>query len=266
MQAQEELTIYPRLKDKVVLITGASAGIGAAAARHFAACGSHLILGARRVERLEALKEELAQKHGVKVHITALDVCSEESVATALKNIPEDLSGVDILVNNAGLALGKELTHLTPMEDVETMFNTNVYGVMRLIRGILPSMLERNSGHVINVSSVAGTQAYRGGSIYCATKHAVQAISDSLRKEVVNTRLRVTTISPGLVETEFSVVRHKGDTAMAAATYKGLVPLVGADIADNIVYVASRPEHVQVADVLVFANTQASAEIVHRDA
>jgi len=260
----DPIEVYPRLEGKVVLITGASAGIGEATAAVLAASGAHLVLGARRKERLDQLREQLVHKHGVKVHTGALDVCSKDSVAHFFASLPDDLKDIDVLVNNAGLAIGKDDAHVVPEEDVDIMVDTNVKGLVRVTREVVPGMLARNKGHIINISSVAGIEAYKGGSIYCATKHAVQAITKSQRKELVHTPLRVTSICPGLVETEFSLVRCKGDSGKASEPYKGLEPLVARDVADAIAYAASRPAHVQVADLLIFPTNQASTEIVHR--
>jgi len=264
MEDSSELASYPRLKNKVVLITGASSGIGEATAKHFAHCGSNLILGARRLQKLEALKKELEDKHHITVHIGTLDVCSSQSVAEFVKGIPESLASVDVLVNNAGLALGKADTHVTLEADIDRMFDTNVKGLLRMTQAIVPEMIQRNSGHIINIGSVAGLEAYKGGSAYCGSKHAVQAITVAQRKELAHTNLRVSIVSPGMVETEFSVVRF-GDKQKADDVYKGIKPLTGADIADNVVYTASRPPHVQVAEMLIFPSAQASAEVIHKN-
>jgi NADP-dependent 3-hydroxy acid dehydrogenase YdfG len=261
---QAEVEVYPRLAGKVVLITGASAGIGEATAVVLAASGAHLVLGARRKERLEQLREQLVRTYGVKVHTGALDVCSTDSVSAFFASLPADLSEIDVLVNNAGLAIGKDDAHVVSEEDVDAMLDTNVKGLVRVTRAVVPGMLARNRGHIVNLSSVAGIEAYKGGSIYCASKHAVQAITKSQRKELVHTPLRVTSICPGLVETEFSLVRFKGDTGKASEPYKGLEPLLARDVADAVAYAASRPPHVQVADLLIFPTNQASSEIVHR--
>eukprot|EP01087_Luapelamoeba_hula_P004059 TRINITY_DN1401_c0_g1_i1.p1 TRINITY_DN1401_c0_g1~~TRINITY_DN1401_c0_g1_i1.p1 ORF type:complete len:281 (-),score=49.90 TRINITY_DN1401_c0_g1_i1:48-890(-) len=263
---ESELFAYPRLNGKIVVITGASAGIGEACAELFACSGAQLILGARRVERLEALRDALTEKYKVGIHIGALDVTNSASVEAFFKAVPAELHAVDILINNAGLALGRNEVHSTPEQDVDTMIDTNVKGVMRVTKAVLPGMIERNNGHVINISSVAGLEAYKGGSVYCASKAAVQSISVALRKELAATNIRVSIVNPGLVETEFSVVRFSGDKDKAATAYQGMTPLTAADIADNVVYIASRPPHVQIADVLVFPTAQASAEIVHRAA
>jgi len=222
------------------------------------------VLGARRVERIGQLRDQLVQKYHVDVHAAYLDVGSLQSVESFCASIPESLKEIDVLVNNAGLALGRDDAHVVSDEDVNTMIDTNVKGLVWMTKAVVPAMITRNRGHIINISSVAGVEAYKGGSIYCATKHAVQAITISLRKELVHTALRVTSICPGLVETEFSLVRFKGNQDKANQPYKGMEPLKAMDVADTIAYTASRPPHVQVADLLVFATHQASSEIIHR--
>eukprot|EP01098_Paradermamoeba_levis_P003280 TRINITY_DN1514_c0_g2_i1.p1 TRINITY_DN1514_c0_g2~~TRINITY_DN1514_c0_g2_i1.p1 ORF type:complete len:263 (-),score=81.30 TRINITY_DN1514_c0_g2_i1:41-829(-) len=254
------------LKGKVVLITGASAGIGEASAIDFASCGSKLILGGRRIERLEALKKDLVAKFGVEIHVAVLDVTSSDSVQKFVDSIPSDLKQIDILVNNAGLALGVDTAWEVSSADVDAMIDTNVKGVLNMLRAVVPGMVKRNVGHIINVGSIAGHEAYKGGSVYCASKFAVDAITKSLRKELVATNLKVSVVSPGLVQTEFSVVRFKGDEKKAEVPYNGLVPLSAHDISDNIIYIASRPEHVQIAEIIVFPSFQASTEVVHREA
>jgi len=259
-----DVVIYPRLRDKVVLITGASAGFGEAAARHFAACGSHLIITARRFDRLQKLKEEIESKHKVRIHPIEMDVRDFASVEKGIKGIPAEFQQVDVLVNNAGLALGFAKAHEVSLEHLTTMLDTNVKGIFHMLRTVLPGMIERKRGHVINIGSIAGWEGYPMGSAYNASKFAVEGITESLRKELVDTPLRVSNICPGLAETEFSIVRFGGDKEKARAPYKGLMPLTADDIADLIVYTASRPPHVQIAEVLVFPTSQASATVVHR--
>jgi len=233
--------MYSRVKDKIVLITGASNGIGEKTARLFAQCGSHLILTARRVEKLEALQKELQLAHkDIKVFICGLDVRSNESVEKMVKSIPKELSAVDILVNNAGLALGVKQTIENDLDQMNQMIDTNVKGVFYMIKAIVPGMVERKRGHIINVSSVAGLEGYPGGSGYCASKYAVQGLTMALRKELVATPLKVTSICPGLCQnTEFSLVRL-GNKESADKVYDGIQALLPEDIADNIVYIASR--------------------------
>jgi len=258
---------YPRLNGKIVLITGASTGIGASSARLFAACGSHLVLSARRVEKLHAIQEELQKKHtGIKVWIHEMDVQSNESVTKFVSSIPSELSEIDILVNNAGLALGVKHAHENDLAQINQMIDTNVKGVFYMVKAIVPGMVQRKRGHIINISSIAGLEGYAGGSGYCASKYAVEGLTTAMRKELVATPLRVTSIAPALCGgTEFSLVRFSGNKDAAEKVYEGIVPLHPDDIADNIVYVASRPPHVQISDLTVFPTNQASPNIIHRE-
>ncbi|MEA3286435.1 MAG: SDR family NAD(P)-dependent oxidoreductase [Candidatus Marinimicrobia bacterium] len=253
------------LKNKNVFITGASAGIGEACAHIFAAAGANLILTARRYKRLAKLADVLESQYSVGVLPLALDVTSSTAVEKLISELPDEFRDIDILINNAGLVIGVEKAHHTPDSDVNTMLDTNVKGVLNLIRSVVPQMVEANQGHIINISSIAGHEAYPGGSVYCASKHAVDAITKSLRMDVVDTDLRVTAISPGLVDTEFSLVRFKGDQEKAAKVYAGMEALIAEDIAEAVLFAASRPAHVQIADMIIFPTCQASATIVNRD-
>ncbi len=253
------------LKHKLILITGASAGIGEACARLFAKAGANLILTARRADRLNKLADELTGTYAVDVFPVEMDVRDNKSVENLLTQLPPSFQHVDILINNAGLVLGVEKAHQTPELDVDIMLDTNVKGILNLIRLVVPDMVARNSGHIINISSIAGHEAYPGGSVYCASKHAVDAITKSLRMDVVDTNLRVGAISPGLVDTEFSTVRFKGDANKAAAVYAGLEALVAQDIAEAVLFSITRPAHVQIADMIIFPTKQAAATIVHRN-
>jgi len=257
---------FPRLRGKIVLITGASSGIGESSARVFAHSGAHLILGARRLDRLTSLKEEIENKSKVQVHIGELDVTKIQSIEAFLKNIPSSLSAIDILVNNAGLALGMDFTHQTTPDQVDVVIDTNVKGVMFMIQAVVPGMVSRGNGHIINVSSIAAHEAYKGGSIYCASKHAVRAITTSLRKELFDTPIRVSAISPGLVKTEFSRVRYSGDEDRSRKAYEGLPegPLLPEDIAEEIAFAACRPKRVQMAEIISLANNQGSTEFIFR--
>jgi len=252
------------LASKTVLITGASAGIGEACAHAFAQEGASLILTARRQDKIDALAKLLTERHQIKCLPLGLDVRNSQEIETLLTNLPTEFKAIDILVNNAGLVIGLEKAHETPETDVDTMLDTNVKGVLNMIRAVVPDMVRRNTGHIINISSIAGHEAYGGGSVYCASKHAVDAITKSLRIDVVNTDLRVTAISPGLVETEFSLVRFKGDTQKAKQVYAGMEALVGSDIAEAVLFAATRPPHVQIADMIIFPTAQAAATVVHR--
>lgn len=253
-----------KMKKKLVLITGATSGIGAACARKFAADGYRLILTGRRAEKLNMLKEEL-EKEGAEVLPLVFDVRDREASRTAIGSLPEEWRSVDVLINNAGLALGLDKEYAGNEDDWATMIDTNIKGLLTMTRLIVPGMVERNHGHVINIGSVAGDAAYAGGNVYCATKAAVKILSDGLRIDVADTAVRVTTIKPGLVETNFSVVRFHGDEARADHVYQGIQPLTGADIADVALYAANAPEHVQIAEVLVLATHQANGSVIVRD-
>ncbi|KAJ3227073.1 hypothetical protein HK099_003526 [Clydaea vesicula] len=255
-----------RLIGKTVFITGASAGIGKATAVEFAKAGSNLILAARRIERLEQLKAEFQTNYPkIKVLNLQLDVANKNLVDKTISSLPSEFSNIDILVNNAGLALGVDTIEDVTSDAIDTMFDVNVKGLLYVTKAILPGMKKRNSGHIINVSSIAGRETYPGGGIYCASKHAVDAITNTLRKELVSTALNVTSIDPGLVETEFSEVRLQ-DKTKAANVYKSLSspPLTGQDIAETIVFTASRPPHVQIAAVTIFPTCQAACTVVDR--
>ena len=246
--------------NKIVLITGATSGIGLACARKFAANGDKLILTGRNEHRLAELKKELATD----VLTLAFDVRDREKAQQYIGGLPDEWQKIDVLVNNAGLALGLEPEYEGNMDDWETMIDTNIKGLLTMTRLIVPGMVERNSGHIINVGSVAGDAAYAGGIVYCATKAAVKALTDGLRIDVANTAIRVTNLKPGLVETNFSNVRFKGDEERAAKLYTGIKPLTGDDIADVAVYAANAPEHVQIAEVLILATHQASGSVIVR--
>lgn len=210
------------------------------------------------------MKEDLEKKYGNKVYVAQLDLTDPKQCDEFYEKLPVDLRDqIDILVNNAGLALTPNFSYETNWEQMNTMIDTNIKGVVKMLNLFVPGMVKRNTGHIINVGSIAGKESYVKGAIYCGTKHMIEAINTSLRLELVATPIRVSLISPGLVETEFSIVRF-GDKDKADAVYKGVKPLNGDDIADNIVYVASRPEHVQVADMITFATNQAAVTTVHR--
>ncbi len=249
--------------NKTVLITGATSGIGLGCARKFAANGDRLILTGRNEEKLEQIRQELAAQ-GTEVLVLAFDVRNREAATAAIEGLPDEWASVDVLVNNAGLALGLEPEYEGSVDDWETMIDTNIKGLLLMTRLVVPKMVARNSGHIINIGSVAGDAAYAGGNVYCATKAAVKAITDGLRIDVAHTALRVTNLKPGLVETNFSNVRFHGDEGRAATVYKGIKPLTGDDIADVAVYAANAPEHVQIAEVLILATHQASGSVIIR--
>ena len=245
---------------KTALITGATSGIGEACARKFAEGGYRLIITGRNEQKLNQLKGEL----DTEVLTLRYDVRDRMATEAAVKSIPEGWTDIDVLINNAGLALGLEPEYEGDMDDWETMIDTNIKGLLTMTRLIVPGMVERNRGHVINIGSVAGDAAYAGGNVYCATKSAVKAITDGLRIDVAHTAVRVTNLKPGLVETRFSNVRFHGDDARADNVYKGITPLTGTDIADVAFYAASAPAHVQIAEVLILATHQANGSVIHR--
>eukprot|EP00842_Homolaphlyctis_polyrhiza_P005329 jgi/Hompol1/5798/HPOL_004716-RA len=252
-----------RLIGKTVLITGASSGIGEACAREFAKCGSNIIITARRTELINSVANSLKDLP-IRVLPLTLDVRNREDVFKAIKDLPEEFRNIDVLVNNAGLSIGLDPLETVSPEALDTMFDTNVKGLVNVTQAVLPILKSRPSAHIINIGSIAGTEAYPGGSIYCATKHAVDAITRSLRHELIATNVNVASIDPGMVETNFSVVRFGGDQARADSVYKGVKPLTGQDIAETVVFTASRPPHVQIASMVVFHSAQAAATTVHR--
>ena len=245
---------------KTVLITGATSGIGEACARRFARGGYRLVLTGRNEEKLNALREELAAA-GAEVVTLAFDVRDREAATVALTSLKE---APDVLINNAGLALGLEKEYEGSYDDWDTMIDTNIKGLLTVTRTVVPRMVERGSGHIINIGSVAGDAAYANGNVYCATKAAVKALSDGLRIDLAETPLRVTNVKPGLVETNFSRTRFHGDQQRADNVYRGIKPLTGDDIADVCFYAAEAPAHVQIAEVLVLATNQANGTVIHR--
>jgi len=260
-----------RLLDKTILITGASSGIGAATALLFAKGGSNVILVGRRVDALKAVSDACIAAHkesgvqkGGKFATVQLDVSDKLQVATLWDKVPQDLHNVDVLVNNAGYVLGVEKVGEIADADIESMFATNVLGLISMTQLLIKDFKKRNSGHVINIGSIAGIEPYAGGAIYTATKHAVNAFSGSLMRELVATPIRVTEIQPGMVDTGFSLIRYRGDSAAAEKVYEGLQPLVAEDIAEEIVWAASRPAHVNIAELFVLPVNQASATLNYR--
>lgn len=248
---------------KTAIITGATAGIGEATAIEFADLGYNLILTGRRKDRLEKLQNNLTSEYGVSVSVHAFDIRQKSEVENFCRHEIGNQT-IDILVNNAGLASGLSPLHEGDVDDWEIMIDTNVKGLLYITREIAPRMVEAKSGHIINVGSIAGVEVYPNGNVYCATKHAVHAISEGLRKELFDKNIKVTNIAPGLVETEFSIVRFHGDENRASTVYDGMDPLTGKDIADCIAFAATRPKHVNVADMLVLPTCQGSATQVKR--
>ena len=250
---------------KIALITGATSGIGEACARRFAQGGYDVILTARRSDQLERIASRLSEGNA-KVITLAFDVCDRAATRAALDSLPEAWRAIDVLVNNAGLARGLEPAYEGDFDDWDQMIDTNVKGLLTMTRLVVPGMVKRNHGHVINIGSVAGDAAYAGGNVYCATKAAVKTITDGLRIDVADSCVRVTNVKPGLVETNFSNVRFHGDKQRAQHVYDGIEPLTGDDIADVCFYAASAPSHVQIAEVLVLATHQASGSVIKRNA
>ena len=252
------------MEKKTVLITGASSGIGEGCARKFAMNGHRLILNGRNVEKLNAVKDELEKKYGVEVWLLPFDVRDRAAARTALDSLPEEWKAIDVLVNNAGLVIGVDKEHEGNLDEWDIVIDTNVKALLAMTRLVVPGMVERGRGHVINMGSIAGDYAYPGGSVYCACKAAVKALSDGLRIDLVDTPIRVTNIKPGLVETNFSVVRFRGNREAADNVYKGIRPLTGDDIAEVVYFAAAVPEHIQIAEVLVMPANQATGTIVSR--
>ena len=242
---------------RIVLITGATSGIGKACAEKFAAAGHNIIITGRRQERLDELSAALTSKFNVKALSLCFDVQDKEAVDIAVKSIPDEWKKIDILINNAGLALGRDSFEDADMQDWETMLNTNVHGLLYVSRAILPFMITLGSGHIINMGSIAGKEVYEKGNVYCASKFAVDAISRSMRIDLMKHHIKVTSVNPGAVETEFSLVRFRGEEAKAAAAYQGYTPLTAEDVADTVFYCASLPSHVCINDVSMTCVQQA---------
>jgi serine 3-dehydrogenase len=252
------------LKNKIVLVTGATSGIGHASALAFAAKGAKLILAARRTDRLKAFAKGLKLKYGTETYLITLDVRKQKDVAAAVKSLPAKWQNIDVLLNNAGLSRGLDKLHEGSIKDWDEMLDTNVKGLLYVSRAVVPLMVKRNSGHIINIGSIAGHEVYPKGNVYGASKFAVDAITKGMRMDLVDTDVRVTTIDPGMVETEFSIVRFHGDNKKAKAVYTGITPLTPDDVADAVIYAATRPVNVVVADLILLPNKQAAAMVAHR--
>jgi 3-hydroxy acid dehydrogenase / malonic semialdehyde reductase len=252
------------LKGKLVCITGASSGIGLACAREFAREGSRLLLSARRVDRVQALANQLKKEFGTESYVFKLDVMKFKEVEQAFSSLPAEWKTIDILVNNAGLSRGLDKLFEGKIQDWEEMIDTNIKGLLYVTRQVLPAMVARNSGHVINLGSIAGRQVYPGGNVYCASKSAANTLSPAMRMDLLGTNIRVSSIEPGLVETEFSKVRFHGDTERAANVYAGTRPLMPEDVAEVVIFCAMRPPHVDISEVTIMPTDQASVHHVHR--
>ncbi len=249
--------------DQIVLITGASSGIGEACTRVFAQAGARLILVARRQERLDKLADELS-KFASSIHLLPLDVRDRSSVESAISTLPASWSSVDILINNAGLSRGLDKLHEGSFQDWEEMIDTNIKGLLYFTRFVVPGMVSRGRGHIVNLGSIAGHQTYPSGNVYCATKAAVRVISEGLKQDLLGTPVRVSSVDPGLVETEFSEVRFRGDTERAKRPYQGLTPLTPADVADVVFFCVTRPPHVNISEILLTPIDQAGAMLFNR--
>jgi NADP-dependent 3-hydroxy acid dehydrogenase YdfG len=253
------------LKGKIVFITGASSGIGAATALAFAAEGARLLLAARRADKLAAVAAQALQRGAAAVHTIGLDVRDRRAVQDAIDSLPTDWAEIDVLVNNAGLSRGLDKLYMGSIEDWEEMIDTNVKGLLYVTRAVVPGMVVRGRGHVVNLGSTAGELTYPNGAVYCGSKAAERAINDGLRQDVLGTPVRVTSVDPGMVETEFSQVRFHGDTERAAKVYKGVKPLTPEDVAEVIVWAVGRPDHVNIARVLLTPVQQANSLLFSRE-
>ena len=252
------------MKDKIIFITGATSGIGEGCARKFASEGANLILNGRNQDKLNELKVELEADFGIEVLLLPFDVRDRERAKVAIESLEGKWKSIDVLVNNAGLVIGFDKEFEGVLEEWDIVIDTNIKGLLNITRLVTPGMVQRGVGHIINIGSIAGDAAYPGGSVYCATKAAVKILSDGLRQDLVDTPLRVTNIKPGLVETNFSVVRYRGDKDAADNFYKGIKPLSGSDVAESVYFAASAPAHVQVAEILVLATNQATSNVTYR--
>ncbi|MBD2609023.1 SDR family oxidoreductase [Scytonema hofmannii FACHB-248] len=255
------------IQNQIVLITGASSGIGAACARIFAPTGAKLILAARRQERLLSLAAELVERFdetSPQIHLLQLDVRDRSAVELAISNLPAEWSDIDILINNAGLSRGLDKLHEGDTQDWDEMIDTNIKGLLYLTRYIVPGMVKRDRGHVVNIGSIAGHQTYPKGNVYCGTKAAVKAISEGLKQDLLGTPIRVTSVDPGMVETEFSQVRFHGDSDRGKLVYQGVIPLTPDDVAEVIFFCVTRPTHVNINEVILMPVDQASATLVNR--
>ena len=252
------------LKDKIVFITGASSGIGRSCARAFASRGAKLILAARRAERLEEIAAGLKTEHGTAILVLKFDVRNPNAVEQAISGLPQEWRAIEVLVNNAGLSRGLDKLYEGKLRDWDEMIDTNLKGLLYVSRAVIPGMVGRGRGHVINIGSIAGHEIYPSGNVYNATKFAVKALSKGLRLDLNGTGLRVTSVDPGMTETEFSLVRFRGDGERAGKVYQGFTPLTPDDIADAVVYCATRPLHVNVSEMIVMPTDQASTMLIHR--
>lgn len=252
------------MRNRIVLITGASSGIGEACARKFASQGANIILNARNMSKLVELKDELTAAYQVQVHLLPFDVRDRNVATNAIQSLPAEWKEIDVLINNAGLVIGVDKEFEGNLDEWDIVIDTNIKGLLAVTRLVVPDMVKRGRGHIINIGSIAGEAAYPGGSVYCATKAAVKMLSEGLRIDLVDTPLRVTNIKPGMVETNFSVVRFRGDKDIADNFYRGIEPLTGADIAESVYFAAAAPPNVQIAEILLMPTCQATGTISYR--
>ena len=250
--------------NRKIFVTGATSGIGLECARAFAQDGDNVLIAGRRADRLAAIKEDFEQQYGVRVDTLVLDVSKRKDVESKVKSAIEAFGGIDVLVNNAGLAQGLDPFQDSTVEDAVTMINTNVLGLLYVTKAVLPFMIDKNEGHIVNRGSTAGIYAYPGGAVYCATKAAVKMLADGIRMDTIATDIKVTTIQPGIVETPFSEVRFHGDAERAASVYAGIDAVQPQDVADVVLYVTNQPKRMQITDVTIMANQQAAGFMVHK--
>ncbi len=254
------------LQDRTVFVTGASAGIGAAVAEGAAALGARLVLAARRADALDAVAERLRDAHGVPVHTVVLDVRDARAVEKSVAELPGAFAAIDVLVNNAGLGRSMQPVQENTVADIDDMVDTNVKGLLYVTRAVVPGMVARGRGHVVNIGSTAGHGVYAGGVVYCATKSAVLALTEGLKLDLHGTAVRVTAISPGMVETDFSLVRFHGDAARADAVYADTIPLTARDVADSVLYAITRPAHVNISEIVLMSTAQSGPSTIARGA
>ena len=250
--------------NRKIFVTGATSGIGLECARAFAQDGDNVLIAGRRADRLAAIKEDFEQQYGVRVDTLVLDVSKRKDVESKVKSAIEAFGGIDVLVNNAGLAQGLDPFQDSTVEDAVTMINTNVLGLLYVTKVVLPFMIDKNEGHIVNMGSTAGIYAYPGGAVYCATKAAVKMLADGIRMDTIATDIKVTTIQPGIVETPFSEVRFHGDAERAKSVYAGIEAVQPEDVADVVLYVTNQPKRMQISDVTIMANQQAAGFMVHK--
>ena len=250
--------------NRKIFVTGATSGIGLECARAFAQDGDNVLIAGRRADRLAAIKEDFEQQYGVRVDTIVLDVSKREDVESKVKSAIEAFGGIDVLVNNAGLAQGLDPFQDSTVEDAVTMINTNVLGLLYVTKVVLPFMIDKNEGYIVNMGSTAGIYAYPGGAVYCATKAAVKMLADGIRMDTIATDIKVTTIQPGIVETPFSEVRFHGDAERAKSVYAGIEAVQPEDVADVVLYVTNQPKRMQISDVTIMANQQAAGFMVHK--